>query len=88
MAEYPALHWHDCKSGLPGCEDDPCGQLVHSIGPVLFLYVPAAHMEQGVAWPGPVKPGMHSQAPTLVLAAGEVELPGQGSHSALPEAAL
>ena len=53
----------------------PAGQTVHAALPFLSLYVPAGHGKHG-APAGPVYPGLHKQAETL-LAEGELELAGQ-----------
>jgi len=54
----------------------PAAQLVHTALPVVILYVPTTHGEQGPPF-GPVYPGLQVQVVTVVLDVGEVVLPGQ-----------
>ena len=62
-------------------------QSVHSTLPVAFLYCPAGHVEQTPPF-APVYPASHVQAPTDVLALGELELSGQVVQTCDPLALL
>jgi hypothetical protein len=60
------------------------GHVVHAVGPVTFLTLPAAQKTHGPPF-GPVLPALHTQLLRFILPIDEFELTGQLVHATVPE---
>ena len=85
---FPASHSTQAsRVGLPSGAYVFGIQLIQALLPTELLYFPASHITHDPAL-GPVKPALHSQAPSAVLPIAEIVLSGHSlSHTELPSKA-